>query len=248
MTMEFVDIHCHILAGIDDGARDIEESMQMAELARKDGITHIIATPHVRDGVYDNTRKSIERAFINTAWSVHRIIEILPGSEVMITLDILDRVFSGEALTLNGSEYLLLELPFYALPPVLGDFMFNMRMHGVIPVVAHPERYPLLWGNFSAMSSWKDSGALLQITAQSITGGFGRHFRKMSHQMIKKGLADFVATDAHNAKQRAPVLSDSYREVRREFGHAVADRLFIENPHRVLDSRLNKTECKEKVS
>lgn len=234
--MGFIDIHCHILPGMDDGPEDIKGSLEMAGIAVDDGISHIFATPHIIDGLYDNKTREIAIAVDTLKRHIPASITILCGADVRVTHDMISRVEKGDIPTLSGSRYLLMEFPQYVLPPHMDDLIFNLRQRKIMPVITHPERHMPLMNDPSALGKLRAAGALYQITAMSITGDFGRDARKFSLFMMERGLADFVASDAHNPDRRPPVLSKAYRETERLFGNEIADRLFFHNPMRILNA------------
>lgn len=236
--MSFIDIHCHILPGVDDGPEDIGESIRMAEMAFKDGISHICATPHIMDGLYDNKASRIAEAIDELRGRIACGIGILFGADVRITLDIIDRIRREEIPTLNDSGFLLIELPPYIIPPNMDTLMLNFRRREITPIITHPERHLRLMNNPSVIVNLKAMGAMVQITAMSITGGFGNDVRRAALNMLKGGVVDFVASDAHDTHRRPPILSKAYDEVGRQFGRDTAERLFIENPRRVIEAGL----------
>ena len=196
--MSFIDIHCHILPGIDDGPGDIKESEEMGKVAVEDGVSHIFATPHIMDGVFNNTGSNIIDSVDNLRRRLPDSINILHGADVRISLDLIERIESGEIPTLGNSGYLLVEFPEYVIPPNVDILFFNLRHRGVIPIITHPERHLRLMYDLKTINKLKDAGTMFQITAMSITGDFGREIQIASLTMIKKGLADFVASDAHD--------------------------------------------------
>ena len=182
----------------------MRESVEMARMAIDDGISTIFATPHIIDGVYDNTTRKIKEAFGGLLSSLPEGVTMLYGADVRISPDMIEKVERGDIPTLNGSGYLLVEFPHFVIPPFMNDFVFNLKQRGTIPILTHPERHLLLSKNLTVLRSLRSSGAMIQITAQSITGGFGRDTRKASIAMLKEGLVDFVASDAHNSRKRPP--------------------------------------------
>jgi protein-tyrosine phosphatase len=222
------------LPGLDDGPLDIEESLKMVEIARADGISHIFATPHILQGVYDNRCSEIMSFVEHLKTHVHDTLNILHGADVRITFDLIERVERKEVPTLNDSGYLLIELPEYTVPPHVDNLIFNLRHRGITPIITHPERHLRLMHDLSALSKLRDSGALCQITAMSVTGDFGKSIRKACFTMIKKGLVDLVASDAHNARGRPPILSKAYGDIKKEFGSDISDRIFFETPQMIL--------------
>lgn len=242
--LRFIDIHCHILPGLDDGPLTIEESLKMIELAAGDGISHIFATPHIIDGVHENKCDEIMSSVAELRKYVPDAIKIFYGADVRITFDLIDRIENGEVPTLNDSGYLLIEFPEYTVPPHVDNLIFNLRHRGITPIITHPERHLRLMHDLSALSKLRDTGALCQITAMSITGAFGKPIRKACFAMIKQELVDLVASDAHNARGRPPILSKAYGDVKREFGSDISDRIFFKNPKMIVEAALQGMDSK----
>jgi len=234
--LNFIDIHCHILPGLDDGPPDIKESLRMIEVAREDGISHIFATPHIMDGVYNNSASKIIDSVEHLRAKVSDKMGVFSGADIRITFDLIERLERREVLTLNGSQYMLIEFPEYVVPPHVDNLIFNLRHRGITPIITHPERHLRLMHDLSALSKLRDTGALCQITAMSVTGAFGKPIRKASFAMIKKGLVDFIASDAHNAGGRPPILSKAYGDIKKEFGSDVSDRIFFSNPGMIMEA------------
>ncbi len=237
--MNYIDIHCHILPGMDDGPATLEESVKMLEIAKSDGVTRIFATPHILDGLYSCKGREIISSVEGLRKHLPGSLELFWGADVRIAPDLTKRVESGDILTLNGSGYLLLELPASFVPPHLDSFIFDLRHKGITPVITHPERHLRLMHDSAGLGGFRDRGAMCQITAMSLTGGFGREIMLASLTMIEKGLADIVASDAHNSGTRPPILSKAYREVKKHFGDETADRLFFKNPGKILADKLS---------
>lgn len=231
-----IDIHCHILPGIDDGSKDIEESLEMAKIAKADGISHIFATPHIMDGSYDNKRADIIAVFNNLKTRIPEGITLFYGADVRVCLDMMKKIEMGEIPTLNGTGYLMLELPAYTLPPHIDNLIFNLRQRRIIPIITHPERHAILMRDISSLTKFRGYDAMFQITAMSITGDFGREVQKACLAMIKADLADFVATDAHDPMKRPPILSRAYDEIKRRFDNDTAESLFLHNPMKIMEA------------
>ncbi|NTU43799.1 MAG: hypothetical protein HGA78_12280 [Nitrospirales bacterium] len=235
--MGLIDIHCHILPGLDDGPEKTAEALEMLRIASDDGISHIFATPHIIDGEYENRPEGINRALSELKEQSSFPVELLAGADIRITPGIVKALTEGEVLPLGSTSYILLELPTYSLPPNLENIFFSLRLKGFWPVITHPERHLILMQDMKKLRALKDSGGLVQVTAMSITGEFGRGVQKASLVMLEQGLVDFVATDAHNTKRRPPILSKAYAHVRKKFGEKVAERIFRENPSKVLNNQ-----------
>lgn len=233
-----IDIHCHILPGIDDGPEDIETSFKMLEMAHEDGITHIAATPHFTYNEKPSAREIYDRLIMLRESMVSRgtDIHLLPGADIKLTYELLHGIENNTIPTINGSRYFLLELP-DLIPPNLDNFIFEATLRGFVPIITHPERNYSLLASPEKTSFIRKAGALVQLTAMSVTGEFGGQIRKFSHLLLKKGMVDFIATDAHNTDRRVPVLSKAYREITGMFDEKEAERIFINNPLAVIENR-----------
>ena len=232
----FIDIHCHILPGLDDGPGSVEESLEMVEMATNDGISHIFCTPHVYPGVYDTNTDSIKRALGELKSMMPNGTKLLFGGDVRITPDLTERLAKREVPTLNGSPYLLLEFPSQIIPHYISGLIFSLRRNGLIPIVTHPERCAYFARDFSGLTVLREQGCLFQLTAMSLLKDVAKEVRKVTFAMIEKGFVDFIASDAHSTGHRAPVLSKAYNEVQRQFGKELAREIFFENPQKILES------------
>jgi len=234
--VNFIDIHCHLLAGIDDGPEEIETSLAMLERAKEDGIAHLFCTPHIMDGVYNNRRDGIIAAVESLRDRAPAGLSLYHGADVRVVPDLPRRVEEGSVPTLGDSGYLLLELPEYSVPPHLDQLFHNLRYRGVTSIITHPERHSMLMGDLKLLRQWHDEGILVQVTAMSITGRFGKGIAKSARAMLKAGIVDFIATDAHAAHGRSPILSRAFDEVSDEFGAEAAELIFFDNPQKIVDS------------
>jgi len=235
MKNGFIDIHCHILPGLDEGASNLEESVNMLEIAKKDGISAIVAAPHIMDGVYNNTKETIIKA-ISELKKLANTLPIYAGAEVRICRGLVNRINNQEIPLVNDKRYLLLELPVHVIPPILEleNIVRNLIENKIIPIFTHPERNVVILNNLSIMERLIRCGAFFQATAMSITNQLGRSIQKATLKMIKQNYVHVVATDAHNEKNRPPVLSDAYIKVAKEFDEYEAQRLFIKNPLKII--------------
>ena len=233
-----IDIHCHILPGIDDGANDLQTTLKMLGIAERDGITHIVATPHYRQGGTP-TMQDIQEKIQQVRVELDKkgvAVKLLGGADIRLTYELVEEIERNEIPTINNSRYFLLELP-DLIPPHLDDFLFEARIKGYVPIITHPERNYSLLSTPEKIESIRDAGALFQLTAMSVTGKLGRQIKKFTDQLFKKGYVDFIATDAHNTEGRPPLLSKAYRETFGILDKLEADRIFLENPRAVIENR-----------
>lgn len=229
-----IDIHCHILPGIDDGPSDMTESIKMARTAADDGITTIVATPHLKDRVYTAGIILAGVAELNRQLADHKIpVKILRGADinVMLTTPML------EDYTINGTRYLLFEFPHTHMPGNAGQIIFNAMSDGLHPIITHPERNPSVIRDPDIIIDLRDTGPLVQITAGSLTGHFGPESRECALYLLRKGAVDIIATDAHSNDDRRPVLSEGLQVAEKIVGREYASRLVEANPLAVIEGR-----------
>lgn len=206
-----IDLHCHILPGIDDGPSDIGESLEMAELAVLDGVHTIVATPHSQNGMYVNSCRDIGRHVreINRRLAEAAIqLVILPGAEEYIRPDLGGSGTPDDITTINDSgRYVLVEFPFMTVPQGAGQVLQQMIRKGLTPLLAHPERNVAIQKNIEILYPFVESGCLTQITAMSLTGDLGEPAMASAYRMVELRLASVIASDAHSAGNRRPSLS-----------------------------------------
>lgn len=233
-----IDLHSHILPGIDDGARTLEDSVELCRAAARDGVTTIVATPHIREGRWDNRRSGIASRVDELRAELARRgvpLEVVLGAEVYFACGVLEALQEGAFPTYaDGRRYFLFELPNHFIARQVQDLIFECRTAGITPVVAHPERNPQLMASPELLEEVARMGVLFQVTAMSVTGRFGREARKGADQLLARGLVHVVASDAHNASSRPAVLSEAYARVASTWGEERARELFVANPARVL--------------
>jgi protein-tyrosine phosphatase len=234
-----IDLHSHLLPGIDDGAKDLATSLAMARVAAADGITTIACTPHILPGVYNNSGPAIRRAVAQLAESIAKAkipITLVTGADVHIVPDLDVQLRDGRALTLNNSRYLLLEPPHHVLPPRLEDLIFGLQATGYVPILTHPERLSWVEGHYDLIRRLVSSSVLMQITAGSVMGRFGRGPRYWAERMLDEGLCHLLATDAHNTEQRAPRMAEARDVVAQRLGDDEAINLVLRRPQGILNN------------
>ncbi len=248
-----IDIHSHILWGMDDGARTIEDSIEMCSIAYRDGIRTIVATPHTLNGLYRNDRPSIlakvkqlNAALLHTETQIAKSkfqnpnspIRILPGADVHLCEETLRQLDRGTVTTLgDGGKCLLLELPFHGIPHGAEKMIFQLMTRGVIPVISHPERNLEVEQNPRRYHEMIRVGCLGQLTAMSLTGGFGPEVKRLAEKLLTKGFVHLIASDAHSTDGRQPVLSDAVDAAARIVGRDEALRMVTEYPGALLEGR-----------
>lgn len=244
-----IDIHCHILPGVDDGPKTLEESLNMARVAVQEGIETIIATPHHKNTQYNNIKSTIISNVnnLNIALKQENIpLKILPGQEVRIYGEVLEDYFKEEILTLNHSKYLFIEFPSSSVPRYAERLLYEIQTEGIIPIIVHPERNKELQEKPELLYQFVKNGALSQVTASSLVGYFGKNVKKFSEQLIEYNLTHFVASDAHNLHNRSFKVTEAMDAIEENFGVDYI-YLFKENGKLLLENRNVMKEIPEKI-
>ena len=233
-----IDMHSHILPGLDDGPDDIGESIRMCRMAADDGIHTIVATPHMLKGIYNFSKKDVLKKVeeLNSTLKAKDIpLTILPGAEVVIDPDIFSLIQNGDLLTINdGGSHIFLELTDYFPKKQIENFIKNLIENDMIPIISHPERNTTIQKNITILSRFVKAGALSQITAMSITGDFGIRAQKTSKEILKSGLAHVIATDAHSSTWRPPILSNGVRAAKEIIGEDNAIKMVTKTPRLII--------------
>lgn len=233
-----IDIHAHLLPGIDDGAEDTQEMLEMAKLAVSSGVRTIVATPHANfPGVYDNY---YDEAYLDTfRWAKDKIkeagipLQLYMGMEVFVTPDVPDLLREGKLLTLNKGNHLLVEFAFDEEPEYVQEMLQRIADCKVRPVIAHPERYEFLQDDPNLAYEWKRQGYVLQANKGSFTGRFGRRAHRMAYYLLDNQLLSVIASDCHGCYQRTPYMMDAYEELAKNYPKTYLNQLFDENPRRI---------------
>ncbi len=234
-----IDLHCHILPGIDDGAPDLDTALAMARIAAADGVKITACTPHLTPGVYDNRGPGIRAAvaaFQRELDQAGVALRLTHGSDIHLAPDLPALLRRGEALALADSRYFLFEPPHRIAPPRLAEAAEELLDAGFIPVVTHPERLSWIEDHYETMRRMAASGAWMQITAGALTGRFGRRPRYWGERMLDEGLVHILATDAHNLGNRAPLLSEGREAAALRLGEEEADWLVNGRPDAILNN------------
>jgi len=229
-----IDVHTHILPGLDDGPATLADAVRMCEAYESHGVRTIVATPHMMSGRWNVTADDVRRqarALRAACRERGMHLNVLTGAEVSLRPDLADLVARGEALTVDEARrYLVVELPSQAVPPFF-RVVEELAAHGVTPVISHPERSPRLLRAPGMLAELVAMGCLVQVTSGSLLGRFGSKARRAAERLIAGGMAHLVASDAHEpCGYRGPDLWDCYAALQAEFGIAECRRLLFENP------------------
>lgn len=233
-----IDLHCHLLPGLDDGAADMETSLAMARMAVADGIRVTACTPHILPGLYHNEGDAIRAAVdaLSAVLAEEGIpLTLVSGADIHIARDLGAGLRSGKLPTLNGSRYFLLEPPHHVEPPGFEDCVFSVQAAGFVPIITHPERLSWFDSHYATFARLARSGVWMQLTAGSLAGQFGRRAEGRAWRLLDDGLAHIVASDAHETEKRRPVMSAVRAMLSERYGEAEATDLFVTRPQCVLD-------------
>lgn len=234
------DIHSHILPVVDDGVDDSNTSVEMLRIAESGGTAHIIATPHYIPGSMEIVYSTVDmkcRELQELARAAGLTINIYPGAEIFISPEIPELIEKGIIHTMNGSSYILIELPMDILPIYTNEVLFSLQLKGLTPIIAHPERNAEIRRDPGLLDSLISRGILAQANSGSITGLYGREARQAALKLIRMGLIQFIGSDAHSMGRNSPDLGKVEAAIRQKFGKETARKLFYENGMAVIENR-----------
>lgn len=232
-----IDIHAHILPGLDDGPATEDEAIEMCRVAAADGISVLAATPHLFSGWPAVTRELIQTGVVSLRRRLNHegiTLHILAGAEVYADADLLNNVHSGLAMTLADGKYMLIEMSQDVLPPGIADVLFELHLTGICPVITHPERNRAIQSEPELLLPFIEAGNVVQITAGSLTGEFGREAEKSARDLVLRRMAHVMASDAHSARRRPPRMSDARRIATEIGGAAQAQEMFEKVPAAII--------------
>lgn len=233
-----IDIHSHILPDIDDGARSLEEAVEMARIGAEDGIEYMVSTPHMYNGLSHNPEPAeiLERvAALNEAINDPNGLKILPGNEVHISHDIAEHARNNRVTKINQRNYMLVEFPQLTVPVGADELFYKLLLQGVRPILVHPERNGQIQANPAIVAKYVERGVYIQVTAMSVTGEFGPIARAAAERLMRHNCVHFLATDTHRTKSRPPILSRGRDAAALFIGEEKAAALVEENPRAVIN-------------
>ena len=236
-----IDIHCHILPGVDDGSPDMATSLEMLKIADKNGITHLILTPHHKPMHHNVSpehnvvyRKKLQEAAKEAGIKA----KLFSGNEIYYSDETMEELMEGKICSLAGSDYVLVE--FHPTNPykAIQNAVSRVQAAGFIPIIAHVERYSDIVSHPSRVKDLIEMGSFIQVNASSIMGKYGFGISHFTKKLLKEELVHFVASDAHDTGRRAPNLLDCRNYVERKYGEDYGKRLFFTNPANVIRNEL----------
>ncbi|MBP2068980.1 tyrosine-protein phosphatase [Anaerococcus nagyae] len=235
-----IDIHNHIVYGVDDGSRNLDESIKMVELYKKAGFDQIIATSH-----YDKSRYTVDANEIKEKVSIindeieKRTLDfkVYPGHEIQVELDMIKKIKSGDLLTLNNSRYVLCELSFVNKPTFLKDLFYNLELEGYVPIIAHVERYPYVENNIEWLEDFIKMGALIQINYSSIKSNY-----EITRELLERNMVHIIGTDSHQSEWRNPDIRAYKDEILKIVSEERFEILSTINPAKVINDEFISSE------
>ncbi|MEE0060820.1 MAG: CpsB/CapC family capsule biosynthesis tyrosine phosphatase [Acutalibacteraceae bacterium] len=240
------DLHTHILYNVDDGSTSFEMSLKMLELAKQAGTENIVLTPHCIPDMYPNYMNDfvVQDVMVGRFEKLRKAcidrkigVNIYLGMEVYADNNIVNLIRQGAVITINQSRYMLIEFPFETDPMWVGYILSKVQSTGIVPVLAHPERYTYVQQYPYMVHDWVNSGCLIQINRGSIVGRFGEAPKAVAHLLMHDDVVCAVASDAHKPDKRTPFLNDAYSVVEKYFGQRYAQKIFSENPKLIINDR-----------
>lgn len=232
-----IDLHSHILPGIDDGAANLDISLEMARIAVANGVTIQACTPHIFPGVFDNSGPQIRLAVkeLQLRLQEHGIpLRLVTGADAHIVPSMVDGLRSGRILSLADTRYVLVEPPHHVAPPRIEYLFFELLTSGYVPILTHPERLTWIETRFETFVQLFHAGVWMQITSGSLTGAFGRRPQYWSERMLDEGMVHILASDAHGARRRRPDLAEGRSVAAKWVGETEAEQLVISRPGAIL--------------
>ena len=234
-----IDLHSHILPGIDDGAPNLDVSIEMARASVANGVSVLACTPHIMPGVWNNAGPQIRQdvATLQRELDARGIpLQLVTGADVHIAPDLVSAISSGRVLTLNDTRYILLELPHHVAPPHADECFFQLLTAGYVPIFTHPERLSWIPQHYDFLHRLAASGVLMQITAGSLVGSFGKRAQYWAERMLNEGLVHVIASDMHDSVRRPPVLAQGWEIARQLVGDEEAVHLVVTRPYGILNN------------
>jgi protein-tyrosine phosphatase len=234
-----IDLHCHLVPAIDDGARDLATSLAMAEMFVADGVEIVACTPHILPGVYPNTGPQIRAAVAELQAAIEKAqmpLRLTTGADVHLAPGLVEGLRSGAILSLADSRYILIEPPHHILPARFEETLFELMIAGYVPIITHPERLSWARANYAVLQRLANQGVWMQITAGSLTGKFGRTPLYLAERMLDEGLVHIIASDAHDLKARRPDLAEGAALATKRVGDGEVRHLVSVRPRGILEN------------
>lgn len=234
-----IDLHTHLLPGIDDGSKSLEQSHQMAKIAVDDGISTMACTPHIYPGLYMNDAQGINEAREKLQASLDEAgikLQLVVGADAHLVPELLSGLQSGRIPTLNRSRYFLLEPSHNVAVPNFAESVFEIMAAGYLPVITHPERLTWIEDHYSTFVDLAKRGAWMQVTSGAVLGKFGSRAKYWSERLLSEGWVHIIASDAHNTGRRSPLIAEALEQAIKRVGKAEGLRMVIDRPQAILNN------------
>lgn len=232
-----IDIHCHILPEVDDGPKSWDVAVEMCRMAAADGITHLVASPHSNDQ-YHFDREYLTGCVERLQSLAGAAPKLSLGCDFHLSYDNLQNALEHpDRYTIAGSRYLLVELSDFSIPVQIGDWFFKLANTGLTIIITHPERNAILRQAPQRVVEWVEMGCVVQMTANALSGFWGQRVQRVATWLLEHGVVHVIASDAHDAKHRTPVLSAAKEAVRLICGDEIANALVQDNPRAILEGQ-----------
>lgn len=234
------DIHCHIIPQVDDGAKSMDMALKMLEMEYEDGVRSIILTPHFRREMFETPQEKIEQQFMLLKERAYekfgKNLKLYLGCEFHANMSMVETLLNRERPTMAGSDYVLTEFSYQVEFPFVKERIYELVSHGFIPIIAHVERYPRIRKDFSQLEELKETGAYLQVNAESIIGQEGFGVKRFCRKLMKEDMLDFVGTDCHRTDKRIPNLGSCAEYMEKKMGQEYTKRILVRNPQEMIEN------------
>ncbi|MBE5952577.1 MAG: capsular biosynthesis protein [Lachnospiraceae bacterium] len=240
INIKICDIHCHLLFGVDDGAKTMEQAGNMLEIAYEEGIRNIIITPHYNSRIWPVDESEIKRKYnelVRFARDYYPNLNIFLGREIYYCSDAMDALRDEQPITMAGGQYVLMEFDISIRYEQLTQAIMEIIQFGYIPIIAHVERYECIMKDYSRAFQLKELGAYIQVNVSGVMGHYGKGEKKCVKMLLKNRLVEFVATDAHRDDKRTPHIKKCVEYITKKYGMDYARRLFEINPSLVIENK-----------
>lgn len=235
-----IDLHCHLLPGIDDGAEDLDTALAMAQISVDDGVEILACTPHIYPGLYENNKEGIRLGISTLSAHLEQrgiALRLVEGADVHVTPNLIEKIRDGLVPTINNSRYILLEPPHHVAPPKFEEYVFSLTAAGYVPVITHPERLKWIEENYQTFVKMSQQGAWMQITAGSLCGRFGSRPKYWAERMLDEGIVHILASDGHGLKKRPPLLGEGRDAAEKRLGIDEAMHLVWTRPLGIIENQ-----------